>query len=517
MTNMWNEKHLEILNERKRQAFLGGGEKRIEKQHAAGKLTARERLDILFDKGTFVEVGMLREARPDKNGEKIKIYPGDGVVTGYGMINGRKVFASSEDFTVNGGSLGEVHSQKICHIQDLAMKNRCPFVSINDSGGARIEEGINSIAGYSGIFLRNTYASGVIPQIAVMLGPCAGGACYSPAICDFVFMAENDARMFVTGPVVVKTAMHEEISSEELGGARIHASKSGVAHFIYPDDRTCLNGVRELLTYLPQNCDEKPPFAQTETVDESNRIEEIVPENMRMSYDVRDVIKTFIDRDSFFEVHRDFAQNIVVGFARFDGNTIGIVANQPRVAAGTLDIDTSDKTARFIRFCDCFNIPIMTLIDVPGYMPGSYQEHHGLIRHGAKILYAYSEATVPKVGLIMRKAFGGAYIAMNSKHMGADLVYAWPIAQIAVMGPEGAISILYKTQLEEAEDPQKLREKLIHEYEEKYLNPYIGAANGFIDDVIDPRSTRDVLSRAFKLLSTKKDSIPQKKHGNIPL
>lgn len=514
---MWDKSYSNELVEKKNAAIIGGGIERINKQHTQGKLTARERLEILFDEGSFEEVGTYREARPDKNGLDIKAYPGDGVITGFGKINGRLVFASADDFTVMGGTLGEVHSKKICHIQDLAVKAKAPIVFVNDSGGARIEEGVNSIAGYSGMFLRNTKASGIIPQIAVMLGPCAGGACYSPAICDYVFMSQCDARMFVTGPVVVKASTHEEISAEELGGAQIHASKSGVAHFVYPNDEQTLLGVRKLLSYLPQNNEEQAPVADTEHVDRSKEIEEIVPDNMRQAYDVRKVIDTFVDKDSFFEVHKEFAKNAVVGFARLDGKTLGIIANQPNVLAGTLDINTSDKIARFIRFCDCFNIPLMTLIDVPGYMPGKEQEHNGIIRHGAKILYAYSEATVPKVGLIMRKAFGGAYIAMNSKRMGADLVYAWPIAQIAVMGPEGAVDILYKKELKEATEPEVARGYYVQDYEKKYLNPYFGAANGYIDEIIAPEETRRVISRAFKMLEKKDRGYIAKRHGNIPL
>ena len=515
---MWSTSTVDDLVRRREAAWAGGGEKRTEQQHASGKLTARERLDILFDEGTFVELGTFREPRPDGSGNPGKAVPGDGVVTGYGKIDGRTVYAASQDFTVNGGSLGEAHAQKICHVMDLAMATRCPFISINDSGGARIEEGIHSIAGYAGIFLRNTKASGVIPQIAVILGPCAGGACYSPAICDFIFMTEETSRMFITGPAVVKASMHETITSEELGGAQVHATKSGVVHFVYEDDEATLMGVRDLLSYLPQNNLEEPPFdGETVPVDGSDAIEEIVPENMRMAYDVRDVIDTFVDQDTFLEVQPWFARNVVVGFARLDGYTIGIVANQPSVSAGTLDIDTSDKAARFIRFCDCFNIPLMTLVDVPGYMPGSVQEHNGIIRHGAKILFAYSEATVPKVSLIMRKAYGGAYIAMNSKQMGADLVYAWPIAQIAVMGPEGAVDILYKKQMQNAEDPQAERARLVEEYEKKHLNPYIGAASGYIDDVIAPEDTRAVISSAFDSLRKKQEKSPWKKHGNIPL
>ena len=508
---MWNKTVYERLNEKHAFSKGCGGADRIEKQHLSGKLTARERLELLFDKNTFVEVGALVKARGDKQ------FPSDGVVTGYGYINGNIVFASSQDFTVNGGTLGENHSQKICRIMDMAIDAMAPFVTINDSGGARIEEGINSLAGYSGIFLRNTRASGIIPQIAVILGPCAGGACYSPAICDFVFMSKETSKMFITGPAVVKTVTGENTTPEELGGAAIHSSKSGVAHFVYDDDAACMEGVRNLLKYLPQSNQKKPPFSSCKKVDESASIEDIVPDNMRQAYDVRDVIMTFADKDSFLEVHKDFARNIVVGFCRLDGEVIGIVANQPKVFAGSLDVDASDKAARFVRFCDCFNIPLLTLVDVPGYMPGITQEHNGIIRHGAKLLYAFSEATVPKVSLIMRKAYGGAYIAMNSKNMGADTVLAWPIAQLAVMGAEGAVDIVYKKQIKSSDNPEELRTKLVSEYEHEYLNPYIAAENGYIDEIIEPSATRERISQTFFALRSKKKQTLWKKHGNIPL
>ncbi|MBQ6893602.1 MAG: acyl-CoA carboxylase subunit beta [Clostridia bacterium] len=508
---MWNKSVYDRLSEKHAFSKGCGGVDRIEKQHASGKLTARERLELLFDRDTFVEVGALVEARGDKP------FPSDGVVTGYGYVNGSIVFASSQDFTVNGGTLGENHSQKICRIMDMAIDAMAPFVTINDSGGARIEEGINSLAGYSGIFLRNTRASGVIPQIAVILGPCAGGACYSPAICDFVFMSKETSKMFITGPAVVKAVTGEDVTAENLGGAQIHSAKSGVAHFVYEDDSTCLEGVRKLLKYLPQNNLKKPPFSSCKKVDESAAIENIVPDNMRQAYDVRDVIHTFADNESFFEISCDFAKNIVIGLCRLDGEVIGVVANQPKVFAGALDVDASDKAARFVRFCDCFNIPILSLVDVPGYMPGTMQEHNGIIRHGAKLLYAYSEATVPKVSLIMRKAYGGAYIAMNSKNMGADTVLAWPIAQLAVMGAEGAVDIVHKKQIMSADDPITLRNKLVAEYEHEYLNPYIAAANGYIDEIIEPEKTRERLSQTFFALRSKKKQMLWKKHGNIPL
>ncbi len=515
---MWDHKYTDELHLKNKEAMLGGGQARIDKQHNAGKLTARERLELLFDKGSFVEIGIIREAKVSQSSLKTaSSIPGDGVVTGYGRIHGRVIYACSQDFTVNGGTLGEAHSLKICRIMDMALDAMCPFISINDSGGARIEEGINSLSGYSGIFLRNTRASGVIPQISVIMGPCAGGACYSPAISDFVFMVQKTSQMFITGPVVIKDVTGEETTAEALGGADVHSKKSGVAHFTFSDDKSCLEGVRKLIQYLPQNNLESPYYLSGKAVDRSKSIEDIVPDNMRKSYDVHEVIDTFIDKDSFLEVSKDFAKNIVIGLSRIDGEVVGIVANQPQVAAGTLDVDSSDKAARFVRFCDCFNIPILSLVDVPGYMPGTRQEHDGIIRHGAKLLYAYSEATVPKVSLIMRKAYGGAYIAMNSKNMGADLVYAWPIAQLAVMGSEGAVDIVYRKELKNSENSTELRQKLIEEYEDKYLNPYIAAANGYIDDVIESNETRKRISDAFLSLKTKKKANPWKKHGNIPL
>ena len=512
---MWDRKYNDELHKKMQAAIAGGGQRRIDKQHAAGKMTARERIYHLFDKGTFVEVGAIRETKTENT--SIKTNPGDGVITGYGKINGKIVYVSSQDFTVNGGTLGEAHSLKICQIMDMALDAMCPYISINDSGGARIEEGINSLSGYSGIFIRNTRASGLIPQISVIMGPCAGGACYSPAICDFVFMVKNTSQMFITGPTVIKAVTGEQTSIEELGGTEIHGSKSGVAHFVYNNELSCLDGVKNLLKYFPQNNLQRPHYIAYKTVDESNKIEQIVPDNMRRAYDVHDVINTFIDKNTFIEVHKNFARNVVVGFSRLDGEVLGIVANQPLVAAGALDVDASDKAARFVRFCDCFNIPLLSLVDVPGYMPGIRQEHDGIIRHGAKLLYAYSEATVPKVSLIMRKAYGGAYIAMNSKNMGADLVFAWPIAQLAVMGAEGAVDIIYKKQLKSADNPDELKNKLIVEYEQKYLNPYIAAANGYIDDVIEAKQTRKRISEAFISLKTKKKESPWKKHGNIPL
>lgn len=515
---MWNKKYIDDLNERRDRAYKGGGEKRIEKQHKAGKLTARERVQEFFDQDSFVEIDTLVQSRTDEFGMNENKIPGDGVIIGYGTINGRIVYASIEDFTVVGGTLGEYHSKKICQIMDMAVRMRAPYISINDSGGARIEEGITSLDGYSGMFFRNTMASGLIPQIAVILGPCAGGACYSPAIMDYIFMSKRSAEMFITGPAVVKAAMGEDISTEELGGADVHASKSGVVHFAYGDDKSCLDGVKKLLSYLPSNCNEKPPFdAEFRGVDDSYRLQDIVPDDQKLVYDVKDVIETFIDKNSFFEVQSEFAKNIVIAFARMDGDVIGIVANQPKWMAGSLDINASEKAARFIRFCDCFNIPLLTLVDVPGFLPGIEQEHNGIIRRGAKLLYAYAEATVPKITLIMRKAFGGAYIAMNSKGMGADVVFAWPIAETAVMGAEGAVSIMYRKQIKEASDPESERKKLISEYEDHYMTPYIAAERGFIDEVIKPEETRRKISESFKALKDKNKMDRQKKHGNIPL
>ena len=515
---MWDKKYAEELIARRKNAINGGGEKRIEKQHQAGKLTARERVDLLFDPNSFVEIETLVESRGDEFGMDQKKIPGDGVIIGYGMINGRIVYASIEDFTVMGGTLGEYHSKKICQIMDMAIKMRAPYISINDSGGARIEEGICSLDGYSGMFYRNTQASGFIPQISVILGPCAGGACYSPAITDFVFMARKSGKMFITGPAVVKAAIGESVSAEELGGANTHSTLSGVIHFAYEDDKRCLEGVKHLLSYLPQNCSEQPPFDQDfRGVENSYKLQDIVPDNQRRVYDVKEAMKCFIDRDSFFEVQENYAKNLIVGFARLDGSVIGIVANNPCVIGGALDINASEKGARFIRFCDCFNIPLLTLVDVPGFFPGKNQEQNGIIRRGAKLLYSYSEATVPKITLIMRKAFGGAYIAMNSKGMGADIVFAWPIAQIAVMGAEGAVGILHKKEIAESNDPNSLRQQLVTEYEEHFMTPYIAAERGFIDEVILPEETRKKVSESFFALKNKNEMKRTKKHGNIPL
>ena len=516
MEQKW-QTDIERLSKKRENAASAGGLDRIAKQHSAGKLTARERMEALFDDGTFTELNDMVTSRASEFGMDKKKRPGDGVVTGYGTIHGRTVFAASQDFTVSGGSLGEAQAMKICRVMDKALEMKAPFVSINDSGGARIEEGIDSLAGYADIFYRNTIASGVIPQISVILGPCAGGACYSPAITDYIFMTEKNSQMYITGPAVVKSVTGEVISASDLGGAKIHSSTSGVAHFVYPDDLSCLNGVRQLLGYLPQNNEEKAKRVPGYSHDDCVRLSEIVPANSKKSYDVRDVIRSFVDLQSFFEVQKHFARNIVVGFARLEGETIGIIANQSQYMAGSLEIDASDKASRFIRFCDCFNIPLLTLVDVPAFLPGSQQEHGGIIRHGAKLLYAYSEATVPKVSLIMRKAYGGAYIAMNSKGTGADVVYAWPIAEIAVMGAAGAVSIIGKKAIEAAEDPSAKKEELLDEYDRRFMNPYIAAEHGYVDEVILPEETRTKIVRAFSMLENKSRSLPSKKHGNIPL
>ena len=536
----WNEANRE-LDRRREKALLGGGPNRIEKQHASGKLTARERIEILLDPGTFVEVDGFLESRIDDFDLDKRRVPGDGVVTGYGEIDGRQVFVASEDFTVIGGTLGEYHSFKICRIQDMAMEMKAPLICINDSGGARIEEGISSLSGYSGMFLRHTKASGVIPQIAVILGPCSGGACYAPAICDFIFMVKDISKMFITGPNVVKTVINEEVSVEELGGAEVHAKKSGVSHFTYDTENECLMGVRKLLSYLPSNWMEKPPvintperqslssrvgkvFGRGEGAKQDNalktkaaKLKDIVPDNSRHAYDVKEVIDCIVDEGSFFEVQKEFATNAVVGWCRMAGKVVGIVANQPNSMGGSLDYHASDKIARFIRFCDCFNIPLITLIDVPAFLPGTAQEHSGIIRHGAKILYAYSEATVPKISLIMRKAYGGAYIAMNSKEMGADIVYAWPIAEIAVMGADGAVNIAFKRKIKAADDPEAMRAQCKKEYEDRFLNPYVAAARGYVNEVIKPEETREALLKALRGLKNKQVEPIKKKHGNIPL
>ncbi len=515
MDELWKNS-IDRLESRREAVLAAGGAERIAKQHASGKLTARERMEALFDDGTFVELNDQITSRCSDFGMDKKKKPGDGVVTGYGYIHGRVAFASSQDFTVGGGSLGEAQAMKICKAMDKAMEMKAPFISINDSGGARIEEGIDSLTGYADIFYRNTIASGVIPQISVIMGPCAGGACYSPAITDYIFMTDY-SQMYITGPAVVKSVTGEVISSSDLGGASVHSSTSGVAHFVYPDDLSCLNGVRQLLGYLPQSNEDLSLTVPGTPIDNSASLADIVPADSKKAYDVRNVINSIVDAGSFFEVQEAFARNIVVGFARLDGQTIGVIANQALYMAGSLEINASDKASRFIRFCDCFDIPLLTLVDVPAFLPGSQQEHGGIIRHGAKLLYAYSEATVPKVSLIMRKAYGGAYIAMNSKGTGADIVYAWPIAEIAVMGGSGAVSIIGKKAIEAAEDPTAKREELLAEYNEKFMNPYIAAEHGYVDEVILPSETRSKIAEAFKMLETKDRTLPLKKHGNIPL
>lgn len=513
---MW-EDAIKDLEKRRKLAFLGGGEARNKKQHKLGKMTARERICYLLDDGSFKEVDDFVESRIDDFGMDKKRVPGDGVITGYGTIDERLVFVAAEDFTVVGGTLGEYHSLKICRIQDMAIEMEAPLILLNDSGGARIEEGIHSLSGYSGMFLRNTKASGVIPQIAVILGPCSGGACYSPAICDFIFMVKDTGKMFITGPKVVKSVTGEEVTIDELGGSHIHESISGVTHFVYEDEKTCLNGVKKLLSYLPSNCCEEPPMKPGEAVDRTDLLYQIVPDNPRKPYDVHKVIETMVDKGSFMEIQERYAANIVIGFGRLDGSCIGFVANQPNWIGGALDCNASSKMARFIRFCDCFNIPLITLVDVPAFCPGKEQEHGGIIKHGAKILYAYAEAEIPKITLIMRKAYGGAYIAMNSKNLGADLVFAWPIAEIAVMGADGAVDIISHKEIAAASNPTEERKRLKSEYEKRFNNPYIAAAGGYVDKVIKPEETRQYLKSALDMLKTKKRSVSGKKHGNIPL
>jgi len=511
-------KNLELL-ERKRTAKLGGGEERIKSQHKKGKLTARERIDLLVDEGSFEEIDMFVKHRSKDFGIDKQSYPGDGVVTGFAKIDGRPVALFSQDFTVFGGSLSEAHSEKIVKIMNMAMKTGIPVIGLNDSGGARIQEGVVSLGGYANIFLLNTLASGVIPQISVILGPCAGGAVYSPAITDFVFMVQNTSYLFVTGPNVVKTVTHENVSFEDLGGAETHAKKSGVAHFTFENEIETLLGVRKLMSYLPLNFMDKPI---EKTFDESmisldEKLETIIPDNPNKPYDMKEIIYLLMDDHDFFEVQANYAENIIVGFARIGGMSVGIVANQPAVLAGVLDINSSTKGARFVRFCDAFNIPILVLEDVPGFLPGTEQEWNGIIRHGSKLLYAFCEATVPKVTVIIRKAYGGAYDVMNSKHIRGDFNFAWPSAEIAVMGPKGAVEIIFKKEIPKAADPQKELEKKLTEYREKFANPYIAAERGYIDDVIQPKETKIKLIKAFLLLKTKVDKNPKKKHGNIPL
>jgi len=513
------QEKLKMLDDMRRKARLGGGEAKIEKQHEKGKLTARERLELLLDKNSFEEFDMFVTHRSHDFGLAEKKVLGDGVVTGCGTIDGRKVFVFSQDFTVFGGSLSGAHAEKICKIMDMAMKVGAPVIGLNDSGGARIQEGVVSLGGYADIFLRNTLASGVVPQISVILGPCAGGAVYSPAITDFILMVKNTSYMYVTGPNVVKTVTHEKVSHDELGGAMVHASKSGVAHFACENEADGIACLRKLLSFIPQNNLEEAPMVETD--DPPDRQDEtlnsIVPENPNKAYDIKEVIGRVADNNDFFEVHADFAQNIVVGFIRLGGRSIGVIANQPMVLAGCLDITSSTKAARFIRFCDCFNIPLLTFEDVPGFLPGTDQEHGGIIKNGAKLLYAYCEATVPKVTVITRKAYGGAYDVMNSKHIRGDINYAWPTAEIAVMGPKGAVEIIFRREIADASDPEAEVEHLTEEYRNKFANPFIAAGRGYLDDVIEPKNTRARLIRAFAMLETKKDTNPAKKHGNIPL
>jgi len=511
--------HHDTLADLERRAELGGGEDRLERQHATGKLTARERIDLLYDPGTFEEVDKLVTHRCRDFGMADQIVPGDGVVAGHGLVDGRQVFAFAQDFTVFGGSLSETNAAKIVKIMDLAMKLGAPVVGLNDSGGARIQEGVLSLGGYADIFLRNTLASGVIPQISAIMGPCAGGAVYSPAITDFIVMVRNTSYMFVTGPDVIKTVTHEAVTKEELGGAMTHNATSGVAHFAVDDDRECVSLIRELLSFLPSNnLDDPPRLASTDPPDrEVPALDRLVPDAPNQPYEMLDVIHAIVDDGYFLEVHQHHARNLIVGFARLDGRPVGIVANQPAVLAGTLDIAASVKGARFVRFCDAFNLPLVTFEDVPGFLPGTVQEYGGIIKHGAKLLFAFAEATVPKVTVITRKAYGGAYCVMSSKHIRTDFNYAWPTAEIAVMGPEGAVNILYKRELEAAADPAAARSEKVQEFREKFANPYIAAARGFLDEVIRPRHTRAKLITALRNLNNKRDRNPPKKHGNIPL
>ena len=509
---------IQLLNDKIALAKLGGGEKRIAKQHANKKLTARERVNYLLDEGSFEEIGMLVTHRTTDFGMEKEIYYGDGVITGYGTINGRVVYVFAQDFTVFGGALSETHAEKICKVMDMALRSGAPMIGLNDSGGARIQEGVRSLGGYADIFYRNVQSSGVIPQISAIMGPCAGGAVYSPAMTDFTMMVEGSSYMFVTGPNVVKTVTNEEVTSEALGGASTHSTKSGVAHITSLNGVECLEDIKKLLSYLPQNNRETTPKLPFEMGDEvREKLDTIVPENANKPYDMHEVIQGIIDEDSFFEIHKDYAENIVVGFARLGGRSIGIVANNPKFLAGCLDVKSSIKGARFVRFCDCFNIPLLVLEDVPGFLPGTDQEWNGIIVHGAKLLYAFSEATVPRVTVITRKAYGGAYDVMNSKHIGADMNFAWPTAEIAVMGAKGASEIIFKKEISEAADPTaKLLEKEA-EYAELFANPYTAAQRGFIDEVILPQDTRRKLLKAFSMLENKVVDTPKRKHGNIPL
>jgi acetyl-CoA carboxylase carboxyltransferase component len=518
-TETINDSKIRHLNERKGESHLGGGQDRIDAQHKRGRLTARERIDLLLDRGSFREVDAFVVHRMNDFGLENQRYLGDGVVTGWGTIDGRLVYIYSQDFTVIGGSLGEAHAEKIIKIMEMAMKNGAPLIGLNDSGGARIQEGVVSLGGYADIFLRNTLASGVIPQISVIMGPCAGGAVYSPALTDFIIMVRNSSYMFVTGPDVVKAVTHEEVSFEELGGASIHAEISGVCHLATDTEMDALYSIRKLLAHLPQNNMEDPPYrpGTDDPLRMADELNTIVPDDPSKPYDIKKVIHLIMDDGQFFEIQENYAPNIVIGFARLGGHSVGIIANQPAVLAGVLDINASEKAARFIRFCDAFNIPLITFEDVPGFMPGTVQEHGGIIRSGAKLLFAYCEATVPKLTVVTRKAYGGAYCVMSSKHIRGDLNLAWPNAEIAVMGPDGAVNTIFRKELSQSEDPLKRKNELVQEYREKFANPYIAASRGFIDDVIEPRETRQRLINGLEMLSNKRDSNPPKKHGCIPL
>ncbi|MGI5875603.1 MAG: acyl-CoA carboxylase subunit beta [Dethiobacteria bacterium] len=512
------EEKINFLQQKKAIFLKGGGEEKIEAQHQKGKMTARERLEHLLDPGSFVEVGtFVQTGLEDASTLDIPL-PGEGVVTGYGMVDGRLVYVFAQDFTVAGGALGEMHAAKICRVMDLAAQNGAPLIGIDDSGGARIQEGVMSLDGYANIFFRNTVNSGVIPQISVIMGPCAGGAVYSPAITDFVFMVDNTSNMFITGPQVIKAVTGEKVSAEELGGAATHNEISGVAHFRAKDEEQCFEQLKKLLSFLPpNNLDNAPVAKPCEPALPAEDLLEIVPADPNKPYDVLEVLTRIVDNSDIFQVHEHYAKNAVVGFARLNGQPVGIIANQPKYLAGCLDINSSDKIARFVRFCDCFNLPLLTFVDVPGYLPGINQEYGGIIRHGAKILYAYSEATVPQISVILRKAYGGAYIAMNARGLGADYAYAWPSAEIAVMGPEGATNIIYRREIEGSANPEEEREKRVEEYRRRFANPYITAARGWVDDVIDPRETRSYLIRSLETLKGKHEERPRKKHGNIPL
>ena len=519
MTDSPIDPRITDLRRRKDMAKLGGGLERIEVQHAKGRSTARERLDLLLDKGSFREVDALVTHDSHDFGLDKQRVPGDGVVTGYGTVDDRLVYVFSQDFTVFGGSVSRHHAAKICKILDMSMKNGAPVIGLNDSGGARIQEGVLSLAGYADIFFLNVMASGVVPQVSVIMGPCAGGAVYSPAITDFVIMVKDTSHMFVTGPDVVRTVTHEEVTFEELGGASIHGSKSGVAHFTAENEEDALFIVQQLMSYLPNNNMEDPPLVPStdDLLRQDEELDSIVPDNPNRPYDMKEIIRRIVDDGQFLEVHEHWARNVMVGFARLGGRSIGVIAQQPAVLAGVLDVDASQKAARFVRFCDCFNIPLVVLEDVPGFMPGLNQEHGGIIRHGAKLLYAFSEATVPKLTVIVRKAYGGAYCVMNPRHIGADLVLAWPSAEIAVMGPEGAVNVIFRREIAAAEDPVSKRNDLVADYRTRFANPYIAAANGFIDDVIEPHESRPRLINALEMLQNKRDRLPPKKHGNIPL